>query len=464
MMRLIFLLVAAFVWLGPVVVSAAAAPPNILLVMVDDLGPADLGCYGSQAVQTPRLDSFAKAGLMFRQAYAGCTVCAPTRSVLMTGIHMGRTSVRLNTGGVPLLDSDVTIAEVLKNAGYVTGGFGKWGLGDIHTEGAPEKQGFDVFHGYYHQVHAHSYWPEYLIRNSKKEPNEPREKGTATGYSHYQTFKETKAFIRKAAADGKPFFCYAPWCPPHGEYLLPKDDPAVALYKDQPWSDRAKNLAAMITMIDRHFGQLLDLLDELGMADNTVVIFSSDNGGSEHKDVIQALNSGGGLTGHKRSMHEGGIRTPFIVRWPGHTKPGTKTDFVISHQDILPTLAQIAGTTKHVPDEVTGLSFVATLEGRKPDRVHRYHYWEWARWNWRTQQKVSGGLMQALRIGNWKILRHRSDHPWRLYHLSDDRAEQNDLADKHPDRVERMAKLAESARIPMRPQGEPKTPKGRRFR
>lgn len=440
------------------------APPNILLVMVDDMGPADVGCYGSKALKTPRLDAFAKSGMKFTQAYAGCTVCAPTRSVLMTGIHMGRTSVRLNTGGVPLLDSDVTIAEVLMKAGYATGGFGKWGIGDINTEGAAEKQGFDLFHGYYHQIHAHQYWPEYLIRNSKKEPNEPRERGTAKGYSHYQTVKETKAFIRQSVKSGKPFFCYAPWCPPHGEYLLPKEDPAWALYKDKPWTTKTKNLAAMISMIDRHFGELLDLLKELGVADNTVVIFSSDNGGSEHKDVMKALNPGGGLTGHKRSMHEGGIRTPFIVRWPGKTKPGSVTDFVVSHHDVLPTLAKMAGATKHVPAEVTGLSFTAVLQGKQPTKVHAWHYWEWPRWDWGKQRATPNGLMQALRQGDWKILRHKNSEPWQLYHLPDDWPEKNDLAKKHPDRVKAMAKLVAGARVPMRPQREPKMPKGKKFR
>lgn len=437
-------------------------PPNILLVMLDDIGPADLGCYGSDAVKTPRLDAFAKDGMRFTQAYAGCTVCAPTRSVLMTGIHMGRTSVRLNTGGVPLLDSDVTIAEVLKPKGYATGGFGKWGIGDINTEGAPEKQGFDVFHGYYHQIHAHNYWPEYLVRNSIKEPNEPRKRATAQGYSHYQAVDETKAFITQAVKEGKPFFCYAPWCPPHGEYVLPADEPALALYADKSWSEKSKTIAAMITMCDRQFGEVLDLLDELGVADNTIVIFTGDNGGSELKDVMRDLNPGGGLTGHKRSMKEGGIRTPMIVRWPGQTEPGSVSDFIVSHQDVLPTLADMAGASAHVPDEVTGLSFVAVLKGEEPSKTHAYHYWEWPKYNWGTRQVT--GLMQALRVGDWKIMRNDARQPWELYYLPDDKPEKNNLAEQHPDRVSEMDKLVEQARVPMREQSEPEMPKGRRYR
>ncbi|MBX2850872.1 MAG: arylsulfatase [Phycisphaeraceae bacterium] len=463
-MRLLLILITVLCTTVLPVVADESKPPSILLVMLDDIGPADLGCYGSEAVKTPRLDAFAKTGMRFTQAYAGCTVCAPTRSVLMTGIHMGRTSVRLNSGGVPLLDSDVTIAEVLRPAGYATGGFGKWGIGDINTEGAPEKQGFDVFHGYYHQIHAHKYWPEYLIRNSKKEPNQPRQYGTAKGYSHYQTVDETKAFIRSAVKDGKPFFCYAPWCPPHGEYVLPGDDPAVALYADKPWSKKAKNIAAMISMTDRHFGELLDLLEELGVADNTIVLFSGDNGGSEHKDVVEALNPSGGLTGHKRSMHEGGIRTPLIVRWPGRIQPGTESDHIVSHHDVLPTLAEAAGVTQSVPPEVTGLSFVAVLDGDDPKKTHEYHYWEWPRYDWKTRRVAETGLMQALRVGDWKILRHHSDKPWQLYYLPDDPAERQDLAKDHPDRVDAMVQLVEKARVPMREQREPAMPKSKRFR
>ena len=212
------------------------------------------------------------------------------------------------------------------------------------------------------------------------------------------------------------------------------------------------------------FGGELDLLDELGIADNTVVLFSSDNGGSEHKDVIAAINPGGQLRGHKRTMTEGGIRTPFLVRWPDHTEPGAETDHVISHHDVLPTLAQIAGLAKSVPKEVTGLSFVDILDGKSPSKTHAYHYWEWPRWDWKKQQLTPGGNMQALRQGDWKILRQRDDQPWELYHLPDDWGEKNNLAEKHPDRVKKLAVLANHARIPMRPQGEPKMPKGKRFR
>jgi arylsulfatase A-like enzyme len=220
----------------------------------------------------------------------------------------------------------------------------------------------------------------------------------------------------------------------------------------------------MISMIDRQFGELLDLLKELEVDENTLVIFSSDNGGSEHPDVIKTLNPGGQLQGHKRSMYEGGIRTPFLVRWPGHTKPDTTTDFVVSHQDLFPTLAEIGGASEHVPEEVTGLSFVELLEGGVPARRHYWHYWEWELWDWEKNAPRPNGLMQAMRQGHWKLLRHRSDQPWELYFLPEDWGEENNLAARYPDKVEALSRLIETARVPMRPQQEPEMPVGRKYR
>ena len=224
--------------LFPALISDVAArtdpgPVNIIYIMVDDMGPADAGCFGSTVIKTPSLDRMAKEGVMISNHYSGCTVCAPSRSVLMTGKHMGRTSVRLNTGGVPLLDEDVTVAEVLKKVGYATGGFGKWGIGDIGTEGVPEKQGFDLFYGYYHQIHAHKHYPAFLVRNGKKETIENSTPNTKNGYAPDLIFDEMKTFIRKHAEAGTPFYAYGPWTPPHGNYNFPKEDP---IWKS--WSKR----------------------------------------------------------------------------------------------------------------------------------------------------------------------------------------------------------------------------------
>ncbi|MGB6033141.1 MAG: sulfatase-like hydrolase/transferase, partial [Bacteroidota bacterium] len=253
--------------------------PNIILIMVDDMGYADLECYGSGVIRTPNIDRMAVEGIRFTDAYSGSCVCAPARSTLMTGRHAGHTSVRGNTGGIPLLDADVTIAEILKKAGYATGGFGKWGLGDIDTPGAPEKQGFDVFFGYYHQIHAHNYYPEYLVRNGQKVrlSGEKEER-----YSHYLILKEMLAFIRENR--DRPFFCYAPWTPPHGKYQIPDSEPALKSYGDLEGSARV--IAAMISMIDAHVGEVIELLKELEIDDDTIIFFCSDNGAGDRTEGV----------------------------------------------------------------------------------------------------------------------------------------------------------------------------------
>jgi arylsulfatase A-like enzyme len=475
------LLVLGFCLLGSAPASVTAAPPqrppNIVFIMVDDMGWADLGCFGSKAIATANLDRMAAEGMRFTQAYSGCTVCAPARSVLMTGYHMGHTSVRGNTGGIPLRDEDVTVAEVLHKVGYATGGFGKWGLGDLDTPGVPEKQGFDTFFGYYHQVHAHYYYPDYLIDTGKKVPlpgnagfydNKPgvgffpaRYPKTANKrqYSQYLIFERTLEFIR--ANKDRPFFCYVPWTPPHARYEMPADDPAVKLYADRAWSKKAKVIAAMDTMIDRQVGAILDLLKELHLDQQTIVFFCSDQGAAARMDG--ELNSCGPLRGFKRSMTEGGLRTPLIARWPGKIKPGTVSDHPCYFGDMMATFADLAGAQKYVPDDVDSISLVPTLLGQaKKQQQHAFLYWEWPRYNWNKGEYI--GMMQALRQGNWKILRQDARKPWQLYDLSNDLGEKNNLAEKRPDLVKKLAKLAGSAHTDPRPQKEPAKPKGQRYR
>jgi arylsulfatase A-like enzyme len=437
--------------------------PNIIFIIVDDMGWADLGCYGSRQIHTPNIDKMARDGIRFTQAYSGCTVCAPARSVLMTGLHMGHTPVRGNTGGIPLPDDAVTVAEVLKKAGYATGGFGKWGLGDVRTTGVPERQGFDEFFGYYHQVHAHYYWTDYLWRNSEAVPLTGDE-GSAARYSHYHIVNRMMDFIRRNK--GRRFFCYAPWTPPHGRYEMPADDPAWQLYKDRPWPVQAKVVAAMDTMIDRHVGELMALVKELGIDERTVVLFCSDNGAAERFDGV--LDSSGPLRGRKRALYEGGIRTPLIARWPGRIRAGAVSSHACFFGDVLPTLAELAGATQHVPANVDGLSMVPELLGRQAagrgQKAHEYLYWEWHRYNWGKRQFVPGGLMQAVRAGRWKLVRHRSDKPWELYDLSKDLGEKTDLAGGRPEALARLAGYAKQARVEPRPQIEPPKPAGKRYR
>ena len=440
-----------------------AKPPNIIYIMVDDMGPKDAGFLGSTTIKTPSLDQLSTQSLLFTEAYSGCTVCGPCRSVLMTGKHMGRTSVRLNTGGVPLLDSDVTIAEVLKKSGYITGGFGKWGIGDIGTTGVPEKQGFDIFYGYYHQIHAHKHYPSFLVRNGKKEPITSSKPGTKEGYAPEMIFAEMKKFIRSAAEKNQPFFCYAPWTPPHGGYKFPKDDPIWKLYADKKWKGNQKGHAAMVTLVDRHLGQTLALLDELNIRDNTIIFFHSDNGAPFSLKQAPDINSSGPYRGHKRSPYEGGLRAPTLVHWKGKIKAAKNTSFIISSHDALPTLAELAGATNHVPKDITGLSYAPVLFGKTPEKVHQYHYWEWALWDWGKKRLVPHGNMQSLRMGNWKIARVKDNIPWELYDLSKDPGEQNNLAKQHPEIVAQLANFAKEAHQPMRPQTEPKHPKGKHY-
>lgn len=440
--------------------SAAKKRPNIIFIMVDDLGWADLGCYGSKAISTPNIDRMASEGIRFTDAYSGCMVCAPARSVLMTGFHTGHTSVRSNTGGVPLEDSDITVAEVLKQAGYRCGGFGKWGLGDVRTSGVPEKQGFDVFFGYYHQIHAHDYWTDYLWRNSEK-IEMTGEKGSAERYTHYRIFEQTMDFIRQNK--DRPFFCYAPWTPPHGKFQIPEDEPVWAMYKDKEWPKDAKVAAAMDTMVDRHVGELLGLLKELGIDERTVVFFCSDNGAAFRFEGV--LDSSGPLRGRKRDMYEGGIRVPMIVRWPGKIRAGQVSEHVWYFADVMPTLAELAGAGKYVPGGIDGISVVPTLLGRAEEqKKHEYLYWEWHLYDWSKRENVPNGLMQAVRMGKWKAVRHRSDEAFELYDLEKDVGEENNLAGQHSGVMRKIEAYIKRTRVEPRPQIEPEMPEGKVFR
>jgi arylsulfatase A-like enzyme len=461
-----------------VTVTSAVARPNLIFVMVDDLGYADLGCYGQTAFPTPNLDLMAAEGMRFTDAYSGCTVCAPARSTLMTGMHMGNTSVRSNSGGVPLLAEDVTVAEVLKEAGYATGGFGKWGLGDLDTSGVPENQGFDRFVGYYHQVHAHSYYPDYLIDTGRKVPlpgnknfrkNNPGvggmpdlNNGKPAQFSHYLIKQAMFDWIR--ANKDQPFFCYAPWTPPHAKFEMPASDPAWQLVKDKPWSDKAKGHAAFANMIDRDMGELFRLLRELGIDDNTVVFFCSDNGSEGRYDEV--LDSSGSLRGFKRALYEGGIRVPFIARWPGVIQPAQTCRLPIYFPDILPTLAELGGAETGLPKDLDGLSFVSMLLGYPGlQLVHDYLYWEWTRMNWKEDGVAEPGkTAQALRVGQWKAVRDSPDAEIELYDLSADIGETNNIARTNTEIVKDIDRIFNTVRVEARPQVEPEKPAGKKFR
>jgi arylsulfatase A-like enzyme len=419
--------------------------PNIVYIMVDELGYYELSCMGNKYLKTPNIDRMATEGMRFTQALAGAPVCAPTRSVLMTGQHTGHTTVRTNPGGVPLRAEDITVAQVLKKAGYATGGFGKWGCGDRGTTGVPEKHGFDIFFGYYDQVHAHSYFPNYLIRSGEKVPLEGNTGDFYKGrqFSQYLIFDESIKFIRENK--DRPFFCYCAWTPPHGRWGIPENDPDWLKFKDKSWNvtglrrpEDAKVYAAMVSMVDREIGQIFDLLKELDIDDNTIVFVCGDNGGARYFNHF--FDSNGSFRGQKGNLYEGGLRIPMIVRWPGRIKAGVVSDHLWYFPDVMPTLAELAGTEP--PENIDGISIIPTLLGEKAagrrQENHKYLYWEY-------------GKQTAVRMGHWKAVQPAKNKPFELYDLSKDISEQNNIADEHPDILAKMkayAKQAHTENIP----------------
>ncbi len=436
---------------GPAALTAANAKrPNILYIITDEWGYYELSCMGHPILETPNVDKLAAEGIRFTQCLAGSSLCAPTRSVLMTGQHPGHTTVRSNAGGGAagsLRAEDITIARILKDAGYVTGGFGKWGLGDCGTTGVPEKHGFDTFYGYYHQVHAHCYFPRYLIRNSKLEylPGNTGDTYQGQTFSHDRIYQEARQFI----IDNKdrPFFCYCPWTPPHGLWGIPEEEPAWQKYKDKPWTagqrnqNDAKVYAAMIHMVDRQVGELLALLKELKIDENTIVVFSGDNGGQRYFGNFFGPNDNPvtqkTFRGQKGNLYEGGLRVPYIVYWPGKIKPNTTTDHLCSFADVMPTLAELAGA--QAPKSIDGISFLPTLLGESKaghsQQQHEYLYWE-----------LTGA--QAVRMNNWKAVKPRKAAQWELYDLSEDIEESNNLAQSQPDILKKMIAYAQQAHTP----------------
>lgn len=440
--------------------------PNIIFVLVDDLGYGDLGCYGQKIIQTPNLDKMAAEGMRFTDFYAGNTVCAPSRSVLMTGQHMGHTHVRGNASGPDmsiqsLRDEDVTVAEVLKSAGYRTGLCGKWGLGDVATGGTaglPRKQGFDYFYGYLNQVHAHNYYPEFLWKNEEKVELQnvvqrlDRSYGGFTGgwatkrieYSHDLIAEQALDFVRENAMTEQPFFLYLALTIPHANNEATRgtgdgqEVPDYGIYANKDWPNPDKGQAAMITRMDADMGRLLDLLEELKVDEETIVMFSSDNGPhNEGGHNPERFDPNGPLQGMKRDLTEGGIRVPLIVRWPGHVPAGSTSDHVGYFGDLMATVAELSGATP--PDDIDSISLVPTLVGNSDaQQQHEYLYWEF----------YEQGGKQAVRSGKWKAIRM----PWmtgktQLYNLSADIGETTDVSAEHPDQVKRMeAMMAEAHR------------------
>lgn len=448
---------------------AEAPRPNIIFILVDDLGYADLGCYGQKLIKTPCLDQMAAEGMKFTDFYAGNTVCAPSRSVLMTGQHMGHTHVRGNASGPDmakqsLRDEDVTVAEVLKTVGYTNGLCGKWGLGDDAIggkSGLPRRQGFDYFYGYLNQVHAHNYYPEFLWKNESKVQlgnvvkRLDRSYGGFTGgwattkvdYSHDLVATEALDFIKRQGSAEKqddPFFLFVSLTIPHANNEASKgtgdgqEVPDYGIYKDKNWTNPNKGQAAMISRMDKDVGRILDLLDELKIAEDTIVMFTSDNGPhNEGGHTPELFNPSGPLQGMKRALTEGGIRVPLIARWNGTIEAGSQTNHIGYFGDLMATVADLAGAT--IPENTDSISFVPTLTGNVKDQAeHEYLYWEF----------YEQGGKQAVRAGEWKAIRK----PWgtgktRLFNLSADIGEKTDLAKQHPELVTKMEAMMTDAHV-----------------
>jgi arylsulfatase A-like enzyme len=446
LLTLTVLLLAPLAGLDAAGAPQSAAKPNIVYIMADELGYYEPGFMGGKTIQTPNLDRLAADGIRFNNLFAGSCVCAPTRCCFLTGKHSGHSSVRVNGGGTPLRAEEVTIASMLKRLGYATGGFGKWGCGGRDSTGVPEKHGFDVFLGYYDQVHAHSYYPPYLIRNSEEVPLAGNH-GGASGqtYAQYVIHDAALKFIRQHAH--QPFFAYLPYTPPHGMFSIPDSDPAWAMYQDKPWSEDARRYAAMVTLEDRQVGELLALLKELGLEQNTLVFFSGDNGGAdyfasaEHPRGVHSANknpqTGVEFRGKKGTLYEGGLRVPFIARWPGKIAPGTVSDYLGYFPDVLPTIAEVTGAK--APADSDGISLLPTLIGEAAaghaQKQHEYLYWEI-------------GNATAIRQGNWRAVRRGAQAKWELYDLAVDPSESKDLADANPGIVARLSALAAQAHEP----------------
>ncbi len=444
--------------------ALSADRPNIVYILADDLGWGDLSLYGQSHFETPNIDRIGAEGIQFMHHYSGSTVCAPSRSSLMTGLHTGRTPIRGNfeirpEGQMPLPAESLTVAEILQENGYATGAFGKWGLGFPGSEGDPTNQGFDVFYGYNCQRIAHNYYPYHLWSNREKVVLEGNllHDGKHEGVYAPDVIQEQTIDFIKDNKD-RPFFLFVPHVIPHAELfapdrymarfrgkLLPElhyegvdDGPNFrnGPYGSQPESHAA--FAAMVTMLDDHVGQILDTLKALDIEKNTLVIFTSDNGAHKEGGADpDYFNSNGPFRGYKRDLYDGGIRVPMLARWPGKIAPGGTTDHLSAFWDFLPTVCELTGI--EAPEGLDGISFAPSLLGAGTQAEHSHLFWAFYE---------RGGRI-AVRKGDWKLVKYDLDEDpnaaWELYDLANDVGETRDLASRHPEVVAELSAIAEES-------------------
>lgn len=449
-----FLVFTIFLFLSGLV--AAGPPqdqPNVIFIMADDLGYGDLGCYGQEKIRTPHIDRLAEEGMLFTQAYAGASVCAPSRCSLMTGFHNGNNRIRDNLPhGIYLRPDDFTVAELMKKAGYATGGVGKWGLGIPGTWGLPYQQGFDYFYGHYNQDQAHFYYPDYLWENDRLQLLQKlvieNEVGKIIGNRGGENVFYTHDLFTEKAIDfieqnlDRPFFLYLSYTIPHfsdypkdspEHFLVPSDEP----YTDEDWPQIAKNYAAMISRMDKDVGRIVQMIKEQGLEENTLIIFTSDNGPYQGVPTpIEFFNSNGPLRGGKRDKYEGGIRVPFIAKWKNVIEEGTQNHRPIAFWDLLPTMAELVGYPAAFPTD--GLSFLPDLKGKEAKK-HDFLYWDYGH--------VRDTYIQAIRSDDFKLLSFLKGNQVRyeLYNLGDDPGEKSEIGKKHPAVVEKLKKMMNEA-------------------
>jgi len=439
---------------------AQAPKPNIVFILADDLGYGELGSYGQTQIETPHLDRLAAEGMRFTQFYAGSTVCAPSRSVLMTGRHLGHTTVRGNANAEnmaaqTLRRGELTVARVLQQAGYATGLVGKWGLGEHDSTGEPRKQGFDDYFGFLNQTHAHNHFPSFLWRNGEKVflSNDLVQIGTTEG-AGYSTNRaayagdlfadEAQAFVERNRS--RPFFLFYSMTSPHANNERSRvlgdgnEVPDFGTYADKPWSETQKAHAAMVTRLDRDVGALVAQLKRLGLEERTLIVFSSDNGphregGPDYDPAF--FSASGPFSGVKRSLTDGGIRVPFIARWPGTIKAGTVSNHVGYFGDMLATWTELAGAAK--PAKIDSISLVPTLLARGRQAKHPFLYWEFYE---------EGASQAVLMGGRWKALRLKTTSaPIQLFDLASDGAERHDVAARNPALAARAARIMRIERV-----------------
>ncbi len=418
--------------------ATSVRQPNIIFFLSDDLAQGDVGAYGQKLIQTPRLDRMAREGTRYTQAFCGTTVCAPSRTSLMTGLHTGHSPVRGNwevpvEGQLPLPASTVTVAQILKNAGYATTVAGKWGMGMFDTTGSPLKKGFDHQIGYNCQRHAHSYFPEFLYRDGVRF-DLPGNTGKGIGPIYAQNVIQTDVLNWVRAKKDQPFFLFYAITLPHGNHEI--DD--LGIYADKPWPAQQKAYAAQVTRLDRDLGQLLDLLADLKIDNNTLVMVAGDNGSSfEPTSPMGKLfdQAGNGLRGYKRDLYEGALRQAALARWPGVVPAGRVTDGPWAFWDFLPTAVELAGAKLPAGFKPDGLSLVPFLKGGEAPK-RDYFYWELHETN---------KPLQAVRFANWKAVRNGPGLPLELYDLSTDLAEAKNLATAQPEVVARAEAFMKAA-------------------